>query len=82
MAESGGTSITTMPDLQSLSQARDRSSNHAASAIWDASIVKIILGGRGTHRHTGGLSIGENFMLPSSATFSSSQTHQRQPKSI
>ena len=45
MAEGGGTGITTMPVLQSLSQARDKWSNHAASAIWDASIVKVILGG-------------------------------------
>lgn len=45
MAEGGGTGITTMPVLQSLSQARDRWGEHAASAIWDASIVKVILGG-------------------------------------
>jgi type IV secretory pathway TraG/TraD family ATPase VirD4 len=45
MAEGGGTGITTMPVLQSLSQARNRWGEHAASAIWDASIVKIILGG-------------------------------------
>jgi len=45
MAEGGGTGITTMPVLQSLSQARNKWGEHAASAIWDASIVKIILGG-------------------------------------
>lgn len=45
MAEGGGTGITTMPVLQSLSQARDKWGEHAAGAIWDASIVKIILGG-------------------------------------
>jgi type IV secretory pathway TraG/TraD family ATPase VirD4 len=45
MAEGGGTGITTMPVLQSLSQARDKWGNNAAGAIWDASIVKIILGG-------------------------------------
>jgi len=45
MAEGGGTGITTMPILQSLSQARDRWGDHAASAIWDASIVKVVLGG-------------------------------------
>lgn len=45
MAEGGGTGITTMPVLQSLSQARDRWGDHAAGAIWDASIVKIVLGG-------------------------------------
>lgn len=45
MAEGGGTGITTMPVLQSLSQARNRWGDHAAGAIWDASIVKVILGG-------------------------------------
>jgi type IV secretory pathway TraG/TraD family ATPase VirD4 len=45
MAEGGGTGITTMPVLQSLSQARDRWGQDAAGAIWDASIVKVILGG-------------------------------------
>jgi type IV secretory pathway TraG/TraD family ATPase VirD4 len=45
MAEGGGTGITTMPVLQSLSQARDQWGDHAASAIWDAAIVKVILGG-------------------------------------
>ena len=45
MAEGGGTGITTMPVLQSLSQARDKWGDHAASTIWDASIVKVILGG-------------------------------------
>ncbi|MGX1695327.1 type IV secretory system conjugative DNA transfer family protein [Microbacterium keratanolyticum] len=45
MAEGGGTGITTMPVLQSLAQARDKWGEQAAQAIWDASIVKIILGG-------------------------------------
>lgn len=45
MAEGGGTGITTMPVLQSLAQARERWGDHAAMAIWDASIAKIILGG-------------------------------------
>lgn len=45
MAEGGGTGITTMPVLQSLSQARARWGDHNAGAIWDASIVKIVLGG-------------------------------------
>ncbi len=44
MAEGGGTGITTMPVLQSMAQARDKWGEHAASAIWDASIVKVILG--------------------------------------
>jgi type IV secretory pathway TraG/TraD family ATPase VirD4 len=50
MAEGGGTGITTMPVLQSLSQARDRWGDHAAGAIWDASIVKVILGGTSAAR--------------------------------
>ena len=45
MAEGGGTGITALPVLQSLSQARDKWGDHAAGAIWDASIVKVILGG-------------------------------------
>jgi type IV secretory pathway TraG/TraD family ATPase VirD4 len=45
MAEGGGTGITTMPVLQSLAQARNKWGDHAASTIWDASIVKVVLGG-------------------------------------
>jgi type IV secretion system protein VirD4 len=61
MAEGGGTGITTMPILQSLSQARHRWGDHAAGAIWDASIVKVILGGTSSARDLQDLSalIGE-----------------------
>ncbi|GAB3769885.1 type IV secretory pathway TraG/TraD family ATPase VirD4 [Nocardioides ginsengisegetis] len=61
MAEGGGTGITTMPILQSLSQARHKWGDHAASAIWDASIVKVILGGSSSARDLHDLStlIGE-----------------------
>ncbi|MFT4261967.1 MAG: TraM recognition domain-containing protein [Nocardioides sp.] len=61
MAEGGGTGITTMPVLQSLSQARDKWGDHAAGAIWDASIVKVILGGTAAARDLQDLSalIGE-----------------------
>ena len=61
MAEGGGTGITTMPVLQSLSQARDKWGDHAAGAIWDASIVKMILGGASSARDLQDLSalIGE-----------------------
>lgn len=45
MAEGGGSGITTMPVLQSLAHAREKWSENAAGAIWDASIVKIVLGG-------------------------------------
>jgi type IV secretion system protein VirD4 len=61
MAEGGGTGITTMPVLQSLSQARDKWGDHAAGSIWDASIVKVILGGTSSARDLQDLSalIGE-----------------------
>jgi type IV secretion system protein VirD4 len=61
MAEGGGTGITTMPVLQSLSQARDKWGDHAAGAIWEASIVKVILGGTSSARDLQDLSalIGE-----------------------
>ncbi|GAB3764849.1 type IV secretory system conjugative DNA transfer family protein [Microlunatus parietis] len=50
MAEGGGTGITCLPVLQSLAQARDKWNENAAGAIWDASIVKIILGGASNSR--------------------------------
>jgi type IV secretion system protein VirD4 len=61
MAEGSGTGITTIPVLQSLSQARDKWGDHAAGAIWDASIVKVILGGASSARDLQDLSalIGE-----------------------
>lgn len=45
MAEGGGSGITTLTVLQSLSQARNRWGEHAADSIWDAATVKIVLGG-------------------------------------
>lgn len=57
MAEGGGTGITTMPVLQSLSQARNKWGDHAASTIWDASIVKVILGGASASKDLQELSI-------------------------
>jgi type IV secretion system protein VirD4 len=61
MAEGGGTGITTMPVLQSLSQARDKWGDHAAGAIWDASIVKVVFGGTSSAKDLQDLSalIGE-----------------------
>jgi type IV secretion system protein VirD4 len=47
MSEGGGTGITTLTVLQSLAQARDKWGAQAGAAIWDAAIVKIILGGSG-----------------------------------
>jgi type IV secretion system protein VirD4 len=45
VSEGGGSGITTLAVLQSLSQARDRWGREAAGAIWDSAIVKIVLGG-------------------------------------
>lgn len=45
MSDGGGTGISTVVVLQSLAQARAVWGEHAASAIWDAAIVKLILGG-------------------------------------
>jgi type IV secretory pathway TraG/TraD family ATPase VirD4 len=45
MSEGGGTGITTLAVLQSLAQARDRWGAETAHAIWDAAIVKLVLGG-------------------------------------
>lgn len=47
MSDGGGTGITAMVVLQSLAQARARWGQHEAAAIWDAAIVKLILGGAG-----------------------------------
>ena len=61
MAEGGGTGITTLPVLQSLAQARERWGENNANALWDAAIVKIILGGASNSRDLQDLSalIGE-----------------------
>jgi type IV secretory pathway TraG/TraD family ATPase VirD4 len=61
MSEGGGSGITTLTVLQSLSQARDRWGEQAANTIWDAAIVKIILGGGSNARDLADLSalIGE-----------------------
>jgi type IV secretory pathway TraG/TraD family ATPase VirD4 len=45
ISDGGGTGITTIAALQSLAQARARWGEHDAAAIWDAAIVKLILGG-------------------------------------
>jgi type IV secretory pathway TraG/TraD family ATPase VirD4 len=45
MSEGGGSGMTTVAVLQSLAQARDRWGREAAQAIWDAAIVKVVLGG-------------------------------------
>lgn len=70
MAEGGGTGITTMPVLQSLAQAREKWSDNAAGAIWDASIVKIILGGASNSKDLHDLTtlIGERDEVTDSTT--------------
>lgn len=70
MAEGGGTGITPMPVLQSLAQAREKWSENAAGAIWDASIVKIILGGASNSRDLHDLTtlIGERDEVTDSTT--------------
>ncbi|SDU77216.1 type IV secretory system conjugative DNA transfer family protein [Jiangella alkaliphila] len=50
MAEGGGSGITTLPVLQSMAQARTKWGDNAAGAIWDAAIVKLILGGASNSR--------------------------------
>ena len=81
MAEGGGTGITTMPVLQSLAQAREKWSDNAAGAIWDASIVKIILGGASNSRDLQDLTtlIGERDEITDSTTIGDhgSRTAQR-----
>jgi type IV secretion system protein VirD4 len=81
MAEGGGSGITTMPVLQSLSQARDRWNEHQASAIWDAAIVKVILGGASGSRDLQDISslIGERDETTDSVTLGDhgSRSHQR-----
>ncbi len=56
MSEGGGTGITTITVLQSLSQARDRWGEFQANSIWDAAIVKVILGGGSNARDLADLS--------------------------
>ena len=70
MAEGGGTGITTMPVLQSLAQAREKWGDNAATAIWDASIVKVILGGASSSRDLQDLTtlVGERDEITNSQT--------------
>ena len=80
MAEGGGTGITTMPVLQSLAQAREKWSENQASAIWDASIVKIILGGASNSKDLQDLStlIGERDEYTDSVTLGDHGTRSNQ----
>jgi hypothetical protein len=80
MAECGGTGITTMPVLQSLAQARDKWNENQAGAIWDASIVKIILGGASNSRDLQDLAtlIGERDDYTDSVTLGDHGTRSNQ----
>ncbi|XSS43081.1 type IV secretory system conjugative DNA transfer family protein [Propionibacteriaceae bacterium Y1685] len=80
MAEGGGTGITTLPVLQSLAQARDKWSENQAGAIWDASIVKVILGGASNSKDLQDLStlIGERDEFTDSVTLGDHGTRSNQ----
>ena len=80
MAEGGGTGITTLPVLQSLAQARDKWGENAANAIWDAAIMKIILGGASNSRDLQDLStlIGERDEYTDSTTIGDHGTRSNQ----
>ncbi|WP_431978222.1 type IV secretory system conjugative DNA transfer family protein [Propionibacterium freudenreichii] len=80
MAEGGGSGITTMPVLQSLAQARDKWNEHQAGAIWDASIVKVILGGASNSRDLQDLSalVGERDEYTDSVTLGDHGTRSNQ----
>jgi type IV secretory pathway TraG/TraD family ATPase VirD4 len=56
MSEGGGTGICPLVVLQSLAQARAVWGEHAAGAIWDSAIVKLILGGGSNARDLDDLS--------------------------
>jgi len=80
MAEGGGTGITCLPVLQSLAQAREKWGDNAAGAIWDASIVKIILGGASNSRDLQDLSslLGERDEYTDSVTLGDHGTRSNQ----
>jgi type IV secretion system protein VirD4 len=81
MAEGGGTGVTTVPVLQSMAQARTKWGDNAANAIWDASIVKIILGGGSNSRDLQALSalIGDRDDTTNSTSIDAygGRSHQR-----
>ena len=80
MAEGGGTGITPLPVLQSLAQAREKWGENQANAIWDASIVKIILGGASNSRDLQDLStlIGDRDETTDSVTTDAYGAHSNQ----
>lgn len=80
MAEGGGTGITSLPVLQSLAQAREKWGENQANAIWDASIVKIILGGASNSRDLQDLAtlIGDRDETTDSITTDAYGSHSNQ----
>ena len=81
MAEGGGTGITPLPVLvQSLAQAREKWGENQANAIWDASIVKIVLGGASNSRDLQDLSnlIGDRDEATDSITTDAYGAHSNQ----
>lgn len=80
MAEGGGTGITTLPVLQSLAQARDKWNENQANALWDAAIVKLILGGASNSKDLQDLSslIGERDEYTDSVTLGDHGTRSNQ----
>lgn len=80
MSEGGGSGITTLPVLQSLAQAREKWGENNANALWDSSIVKIILGGASNSRDLQDLStlIGERDETTDSVTTDAYGAHSNQ----
>ncbi len=80
MAEGGGSGITTLPVLQSLAQAREKWGENNANALWDASIVKILLGGGSNSRDLQDLSalIGDRDEHTDSVTTDAYGAHSSQ----
>lgn len=80
MSEGGGTGITTLPVLQSLAQAREKWGENNAMALWDSSIVKIILGGASNSKDLQDLSalIGERDEHTDSVTTDAYGAHSSQ----
>lgn len=80
MAEGGGTGITCLPVLQSLAQAREKWGENNANALWDASIVKILLGGGSNSRDLQDLAslIGERDETTDSVTTDAYGVHSNQ----
>ena len=80
MAEGGGTGITCLPVLQSLAQAREKWGENNANALWDASIVKILLGGGSNSKDLQDLAslIGERDEQTDSVTTDAYGAHSNQ----